>query len=246
MIRRLLLLSLVIHIVQTFIFPSVPRCSKFSIKQSNNDAIISDLMDNCDEYSNCNPYTDKVNHEKDLITTKIIKLQDISQSNLHVNEQGGLWRLRYSSKKYKVDHRGVHTINLYLNTTTNMSYYELNYINNINGTLNQFHSAFELQYNSTSNYYTSKLKGIEFIRTPTTKIKHISLNLPLKLGLFVGLLKGYIRRYIGHLTVLDEYRVLYIDDEVCIHSNKDGEVNVFSRLYQTWDPSQGWTFISVV
>ena len=241
-----MLLSLVIHICQTFSTRSVTRSHSFAIKQSNTDATISDLMEKCDEYSDYNSHTDKNNHEKELITTKINKLQDISQPSVHVNDQGGLWRLRYSSKKYKVDHRGIPTINLYLNTTTNMSYYEISYVNNLNGTLKQLHTAFKLQYNSTSNYYTSKLKGIEFIRTPTTKIKHISLNLPLKLSLFIGLLKGYIRRYIDHLTVLNEYTVLYVDDEVCIHSNKDGDVNVFSRLYQTWDPSQGWMLISVV
>lgn len=112
-----------------------------------------------------------------------------------------------------------------------------------------------------SNQWRFKLKSIELVREPLIKlfsklpfVRFTSFSAALAVPPLAALTKQMLKQIFPSLCALSPFKITYLDDDVCVQQSVDTDgkledstvYNVFTRVYEAWDPMEGWVLVSTV
>jgi hypothetical protein len=109
-----------------------------------------------------------------------------------------------------------------------------------------------------------KVKSVELVRSPLITffsklpfVRHASFSALLAVPPVSSLTKQILKQVFPSLCALSIFSMTYLDDDICVQrsSSVDNDdeskidnctYNVFTRVYETWNPMKGWVFVSTV
>lgn len=238
-------------IISKRISTNIPLLSTFLSQEPKNEpCAISNLLVKCDLCS----VVESFNKEAEAALLNDLEIMRIVEGNKFnktcIELPDGIWNLRYTTSKWKRGRRGTPRFLLYVNATSNTSFHEIDFLENIDGTLKKtiITMCHVTSHTEDHNSIKSTVKSIDFIRNSSRRLsRHISLGPVFNIPIVPSLAKNFLRRRLPYLCSLSsEFQVIFTDQDLHVQYSADEEYNVYSRLYEAWDPMKGWTLVSTV
>ena len=240
-------------------------------KETSND-FITNLMENCDKcFHDHVTFNSSINEAfviNDLdflriseggMKESITDLLDSHKASASetLNRLDGQWKLRYSNKKWNTNYRGLPNFFLNVNSSTKTIFHEIDFINNTNNTLQRVTIGLELHSEpvavetSLKPSFKTKFQYMNYERKRSILpfLKSFSTSWPSKIPFLKSLIKEKVVKTKFPNIISENFEIAHVDDDVLVTVSDEGEhYNVYSRLYQVWDPSvpNGWNLISLV
>lgn len=243
----------------------------FSVNNINNineqyfvpkdDKFLDKLIENCDQTS----FQKWSSSLDEAVVSDLCQFNATLAVNSSFKRLDGYWKLRYSSNKFNVGYRGSPQVIMFVNSTAKSVFLEISYPDNQKSLKKVLLQLIEPSSSSTSttaekNIWKHQLRSVELIRTLAIKllskipfIRHSTFSTALAVPPISLVTKQILKRIFPGLCILSTYDLVYLDDDICIQRScsinskiENLSYNVFTRVYQTWDPSVGWVFVSAV
>jgi hypothetical protein len=169
---------------------------------------------------------------------------DATSSATQLYNLDGMWKLRFTTATdaiFKPGKRGPATTMQYVNSTISTFTNVVDFKEN-KGKVKGFRVVVE---GKASNGTRVDLNFKKVIIERRSKFPRLfgTVTIPLPSLGFLQRIAGSKDKD-GQRSRGAYFNILYLDDEMRIHLTGDGNYFVQTRLYEAWDPSVGWTYVS--